>query len=83
MTGARAPRYVRYWKVLGRAFGPAELPTACLDGGATGPRADSGFLDAAYGALEAVRRRNFVIGGNTFATEDVTAAEIHQVDASP
>ena len=38
---------------------------------ATGPRIYSRILDAAYGALKRVSRRNLVIGGNTFTGGDV------------
>ncbi len=38
---------------------------------ATGPRIYSRILDATYGALKRVSRRNLVIGGNTFTAGDV------------
>ena len=38
---------------------------------ATGPRIYSRILDKAYGALKGVRRRNLVIGGNTYTAGDV------------
>jgi hypothetical protein len=39
---------------------------------ARGPRVYAKLLDASYSALKRVRRRNLVIGGNTFTTGDIT-----------
>ena len=71
-AGAAARRYpsVRLWMVWGEPsrhgnFYP--LPP----NRSRGPRVYSRILDAAYGALKRVRRRNLVIGGNTFTTGDI------------
>jgi hypothetical protein len=39
------------------------------------PRLYARILDAAYGALKAVSRRNLVIGGNTFTTGDIKTGQ--------
>lgn len=64
-AAARRYRSVRLWMVWGEPSRednffpmPANRPK--------GPRVYSRILDAAYGALKRVRRRNLVIGGNTF-----------------
>jgi hypothetical protein len=69
---AAARRYpsVRHWLVWGepnaqRNFMPLPYQRP------TGPRLYSRILDAGYGALKRVRRRNLVIGGNTFTSGDV------------
>ena len=69
---AAARRYpsVRHWMVWGEpSRQPNFLPLP--PNRATGPRIYSRILDAAYGALKRVRRRNLVIGGNTFTAGDV------------
>lgn len=69
---AAARRYpsVRFWMVWGE---PSRQPNfrPLPPDSATGPRIYSRILDRAYGALKRVRRRNVVIGGNTFTSGDV------------
>jgi hypothetical protein len=69
-AAARRYRSVRHWMVWGepsaqRNFRPMPYQRPA------GPRRYSRILDAAYGALKRVRRRNLVIGGNTFTSGDV------------
>jgi hypothetical protein len=69
---AAARRYpsVRYWMIWGEPSRAANFkPLPRFE--ATGPRRYARLLDAAYGALKRVNRRNMVIGGNTFTTGDV------------
>ena len=69
---AAARRYpsVRHWMIWGEpSRQPNFLPLP--PNRATGPRIYSRILDAAYVALKHVRRRNLVIGGNTFTAGDV------------
>jgi hypothetical protein len=69
-AAARRYRSVRLWMVWGE---PSRRPNfrPLPPNRATGPRIYSRILDAAYGALKRVRRRNVVIGGNTFTAGDV------------
>jgi hypothetical protein len=70
---AAARRYpsIRYWMIWGEPSRAANFkPLPRFE--ATGPRRYASLLDAAYGALKRVSRRNKVIGGNTFTTGDVS-----------
>jgi hypothetical protein len=81
-AAARRWPQVRHWMIWGEptrrdnwlpnptaaeAQGPAKATRPL----AAGARRYARLLDAAYGALKAVRRRNLVIGGSTFITGDV------------
>jgi hypothetical protein len=70
---AAARRYpsVRFWMVWGE---PSRQPNfrPLPPNRAQGPRIYSRILDAAYVALKRVRRRNVVVGGNTFTAGDVS-----------
>ena len=69
-AAARRYRLVRHWMIWGEpSRQPNFLPLP--PNKARGPRVYSRLLDAAYGALKSVRRRNIVIGGNTFTSGDV------------
>lgn len=69
-AAARRYRSVRFWMVWGE---PSRQPNfrPLPPNRSKGPRIYSRILDAAYGALKRVRRRNVVIGGNTFTAGDV------------
>jgi hypothetical protein len=69
-AASRRYRAVRHWMVWGE---PSRQPNfrPLPPDRARGPRIYSRILDAAYGALKRVRRRNIVIGGNTFTSGDV------------
>jgi hypothetical protein len=70
VAAARRYRHVHRWMIWGEPnrqgnFQP--LPK----GKPTGPRRYARLLDAAYGALKGVSKRNVVIGGMTFTSGDV------------
>jgi hypothetical protein len=82
-TEAAARRYpdVRHWMIWGEPtrsdrFAPMarqDRPGAPLVGRERqGPRLYARLVDAAYGRLKALSRRNIVIGGNTFTTGTVS-----------
>lgn len=75
-AAAASRRYpgVRYWLILDEPtradrFSPAvpeRSPLTITPAETVGPRTYARLLDAAYGALKAVRRTNVVVGGMTF-----------------
>jgi hypothetical protein len=70
---AAARRYpgVRHWMVWGEPSRDDNFkPLPRFE--ATGPRRYARILDAAYASLKRERRRNLVIGGNTFTTGDIS-----------
>jgi hypothetical protein len=70
---AAARRYpgVRLWMIWGEPSRDHNFkPLPRFE--ATGPRVYARILDAAYASLKRERRRNLVIGGNTFTTGDVS-----------
>jgi hypothetical protein len=81
MTAA-ARRYpgVRHWMVWGEPtrqpnFMPLDPETRgerLTRAEARAPRKYARMLDASYGALKSVRRRNIVIGGNSYSTGDIS-----------
>lgn len=87
-AAAASRRYpaVRHWMVWGEPskntnFQPlqADLGKPLPASRQRGPRLYARILDAAYGALKGVSRRNLVIGGNTFTIG--TVAPLHYVRA--
>jgi len=69
-AASRRYRGVRHWLIWGepsRAGNFAPLPR----NRPTGPRVYARILDAAYGSLKGVSRRNLVIGGNSFTVGEV------------
>jgi hypothetical protein len=80
-AGAASRRYpgVRYWMIWGEPSKADRFqPLARANGrrlGARqrrGPRRYARILDSSYGALKQVDRRDFVIGGNTWTSGDVS-----------
>jgi hypothetical protein len=73
-AAAASRRYpsIRYWLVWSEASRQANFQPM-PKGSARGPRLYARILDATYGRLKRVNRRNVVIGGNTFTTGDVPA----------
>ena len=79
---AAARRYpaVRYWMIWGEPtrrpnFMPLDPETKgerLTRAERRGPRIYARMLDASYGALKQVRRRNVVIGGNSFTAGDIS-----------
>jgi len=70
-AASRRYRLVRYWMIWGEPSREANFkPLPRFE--ASGPRRYARLLDASYVALKRVRRRNVVIGGNTFTTGDVS-----------
>src|SRR4051812_1891395 len=71
-AAAASRRYpsVRRWMIWGEPVRHAQFQP--LPGGKpTGPRIYAKMLDAAYGALKRVSRRNVVVGGMTYTSGDI------------
>lgn len=69
-AAARRYRSVRLWMVWGEPTRAGNfLPMPANQ--ATGPRRYSRLLDAVYGRLKYLDRRNLIIGGNTFTVGEV------------
>ena len=75
-VAAASRRYpgVRHWMIWGEPSQPFNFQPLPKDS-PVGPRLYAQILDAAYGALKSVSRRNIVIGGMTFTTGRVNPVD--------
>ena len=80
MAAARKYPYVKHWQIWGEPTRKANFMPLLAERRKhpltkkqrRGPQKYAQMLDASYGGLKKVSRRNLVIGGNTFVTGDVS-----------